>query len=80
MVMMMVKARGIITPPAKPCKARSTIISVRLLALARLLLSEHRVGLEFRLDNVNLLLGCCCDNRAVALLRSPSSLANVGPR
>jgi hypothetical protein len=32
MVMMMVKASGIITPPAKPCKARSTIISVRLLA------------------------------------------------
>ena len=32
MVMMMVKASGIMTPPAKPCRARSTIISPRLLA------------------------------------------------
>jgi hypothetical protein len=49
------------------------------LALARLLLSEHRVGLgEFRLEDVNLLLGCC-DNRAIVLLRSVL-LANVGLR
>jgi hypothetical protein len=39
--MMIVKASGISTPPAKPCRARATIIWLRLVAKAQATLSTR---------------------------------------